>query len=124
MSTENKPYATEPQLVNSLWLCLIAFSLIILIPILSYNSFFKPVEDPANIWFQRSGALITICALFMDLQIYRINQFLNPSGYVSVGFSEFKSKYNKLYVFLTIIGFLSTVAGTVVWGYGDLLVEP
>ncbi len=111
------------KMKRNIWFSLIVITISLLIPILAWNSVLKPESEFVNIWFQRSGSLMTIFALIADVLIVNIHQLLYPSGYVDVDFDEFKKKYYPVYIVLTVIAVALTISGTLVWGYGDLIVN-
>jgi hypothetical protein len=86
---------------------------------------FLPVRPPGESlgdWFQRSGSVMTVLCLVLDLKVFALYGRLFPSGFVDKGFDEFKAKYLPIYKGLTILLLSLTAVGTVIWGYGDLLV--
>jgi len=86
---------------------------------------FLPIRPPGEalgVWFQRSGSIMTVLCLVLDLKVFSIYGRLFPSGLVDKGFEEFKTKYLPVYNGLTILLLALTAVGTIIWGYGDLLV--
>ena len=119
-----KEYLTEPEMRRNIKFSLIGISLIIVLPILAYNSFLKPESEPLNIWFQRSASFMTILCVITDIFIFNIHCLLNPrDGLVSISFKEFKKKYSLTYRFLAITALFLTLTSTLIWGYGDLLIN-
>lgn len=82
----------------------------------------RPSGESLGVWFQRSGSVMTVLCLVLELKVFSLYGRLFPSGFVDKGFNEFKAKYLPVYKGLTIILLFLTAVGTVIWGYGDLLV--
>ncbi|SEG00620.1 hypothetical protein SAMN04515663_1062 [Alcanivorax sp. DSM 26293] len=64
---------------------------------------------------------MTVLCLVLELKLFSIHGVLFPSGYVSVGFDEFKEKYLPFYKALSVSILILTAVGTIIWGYGDLM---
>lgn len=94
----------------------------VLIPICALLVPLRPPSESLGSWFQRSGSVMTVLCLALDVKIFSIHGRLFPSGYVSLGFGAFKEKYLPVYNALSVVLLILTAVGTVIWGYGDLLV--
>lgn len=115
-------YLDEPKTRSDLKIFALLALVALAIPIIALLVPIRPAEEPLGVWFQRSGSLMTVLCLVLDLKVFSIHGRLFPSGFVSVGFDEFKEKYLPIYKGLTILLLFLTAVGTVIWGYGDLLV--
>jgi hypothetical protein len=74
--------------------------------------FFVPVGAEPGVWFARSGAIVTVFALLNESQLTEeIGRLTN----------ELRKHYLGILNGLRFVTLLSAVAGTLVWGYGDLL---
>ena len=103
---------------------LLAFSTIF--PICAWNGFLQQDEN-VSIWFQRSGSLTVLFAVWAEYKLFKVHTLTMPmSGggetYQDAAHTgELKTKYGKK---LNVINFVSAalvIIGTVIWGYGDLL---
>ncbi|QTW17835.1 hypothetical protein [Comamonas kerstersii] len=74
-------------------------------------------------WFARSGSVLTIASLLATLHLSRLNSFLvgecgeMPCVYGKEIYDEFKN----IRTSAMWLAQFSTIVGTLVWGYGDLL---
>ncbi|MBR7523311.1 MULTISPECIES: hypothetical protein [Gammaproteobacteria] len=74
--------------------------------------FIVPVGTDPGAWFARSGAIVTVFALLNESQLTEeIGRLTN----------ELRADYLAILNGLRFATLLSAVAGTLVWGYGDLL---
>lgn len=88
---------------------------------MAYFGYFKPESELVKIWFQRSGAITCVFALLASLSLLNIKELLSPSGMPSIRHNDFKKKYMKLYLILTTFSVFMTILGTIVWGFGDMV---
>ncbi|CAB3802928.1 hypothetical protein LMG28688_05667 [Paraburkholderia caffeinitolerans] len=104
-------------------LCLIVFLCVsaIVVGPLSLCSVLRPGSESLASWFQRSGAITSIFAVFAQ---YRISGFL-----VSIRGGTFAESWSLYHLFETHHHVLSwviaviTIWGALVWGYGDLFLK-
>jgi hypothetical protein len=113
-------YSGETEIRRDLRMFSVLALVAVAIPIFALLVPVRPREESLGEWFQRSGSVMTVLCLFLDLKVFSIYGRLFPSGYVDVGFEEFKKKYLPIYRSLTILLLILTAIGTVIWGYGDL----
>ncbi|MFV3288429.1 hypothetical protein ACNFBR_06800 [Pseudomonas sp. NY11955] len=74
--------------------------------------FFVPVGTDPGDWFARSGAIVTVFALLNESQLSEeIGRLTN----------ELRVDYLGILNGLRVATVFSAAAGTLVWGYGDLL---
>lgn len=82
----------------------------------------RPEGITLDNWFSRSGAAMVVLALLAEANAFKIFNIFNPSGMVSIGFNEFHQKYWTWPARLNKAAFILIAIGTLIWGYGDLLV--
>lgn len=88
---------------------------------LSLYSVLQPGSESLASWFQRSGAITSIFAVFAQ---YRISGFLE-----SIRGSTFAESWSLYHLFKTYHHVLSwviaviTIWGALVWGYGDIFIK-
>jgi hypothetical protein len=93
----------------------------IVCPILSLVIPWRPEGQSLAIWFQRSGAMVIVFALIAEARAINVYNIINPSGFVGVGHEEATEEFGKSKpAVFNSISFLVIVAGTFIWGYGDL----
>ncbi len=108
---------------NNLWFSVFIIAVAILVPVFSiFFSYLRPANDTPAEWFQRSGAIVVVLALWVELHNNTIGVFLNSvgddfTGYICILQKEFKARY----VCIVRMGFIVAVLGSVIWGYGDVL---
>ena len=98
-------------------------ALSILTPIATYFIPLRPPDESLASWFQRSGAVMVVFALVAESNAISIFNILNPSGFVSEGFDEAEKQFKNRPVNFSKISFFIIAIGTLIWGYGDLLVK-
>jgi len=101
----------------------IAFLLVaILVPILSLSGVLKPTSESSGIWFQRSGSLIVLFGSLAEYFSIRMHNVFSPTLLANEPLFKIKAIYCLQAKKLMAISALFILAGTVVWGYGDLFV--
>lgn len=110
MNYYEKRLATQMLVV---WVSLIAAVLILWA---GYSGFLMPEIDKSAAWFQRSGSIVILIAVFAELfVIKRLKSISDDQEIVS------RKKF-KNYISITNISVIAiSLIGTVVWGYGDLI---
>lgn len=83
----------------------------IIVAVAAYIGALNPrIEQPGE-WFARSGALVTVLAIFAELVIAKMFARMHVGIQPKV----------RWLVYPRSIAFIVIVIGTFVWGYGDLL---
>ena len=91
----------------------------ILPPVLALIWHVRPSTDTLGAWFQRSGALTTALAVFAQVKAGNFAERIRGGT-----FAESWTYYHKYKNYQTAafwISAISVISGTVIWGYGDLL---
>jgi hypothetical protein len=116
-------YRYEGMYQKHLLGCAILMLIAIAIPMIAYSSLLKPDDKSLKIWFQRSDSLMTVVCLVLDITVLKLKNILCPtSSFGPVGLFEFRQKYLLSYKVFGVVAPFLTLAGTLIWGYGDLLV--
>lgn len=93
-----------------------------LIPFVAlYIPILKPSDELLAFWFQRSGSIIVVLALWIELKNNKANSLINPRGFITEEFEVIKKEYGKRHSFVTWFGFWVAIIGSIIWGYGDIL---
>ncbi len=85
------------------------------------------LDEEVKIWFQRSGSITVLLAVWVEFKLFTINKHLSPMGESGVSWNDLKLrdelqvKYNTLVSRLKYVVATFGISGTVIWGYGDLL---
>lgn len=111
----------NPIKKESLWFYIFTV-LAIMMPILSLIIPIKPSSEELSSWFQRSGAAMVACSLLAESKAINIYNILNPSGFVSIGFNEAERQFKNRPILFNRISFFIIAVGTLIWGYGDLMI--
>jgi hypothetical protein len=101
-----------------LWACGLCLCAAIL-PLFSMLGIFKPRAEPLGQWFARSGAMMTVIAVFAQFRAASIATMILGSAYGES--REFYHTYKRRQAAVAVVSLVLVVIGTVVWGYGDLL---
>jgi hypothetical protein len=95
------------------------------IPVCAWYGFLQQDAD-ISIWFQRSGSLTVLFAVWAEYKIFKIHALTMPMSEEGETYQDaahtglLKSKYGTM---LNVINFVSVtlvIIGTIIWGYGDL----
>jgi hypothetical protein len=86
-------------------------------PLLSIVPEFMPQAEPAGQWFERSGAVMTVFAVFAQFKATSIATMIAGQGFAETW--EAYRKYNSRQKVAEILSLVLIV----VWGYGDLLIS-
>ena len=111
----------DPIKKESLWFYIFTI-LAIMMPLLSLIIPIKPSSEELSSWFQRSGAAMVVCSLIAESKAISIYNILNPSGFVVLGFNEAERQFKNRPMLFNRISFLIIAVGTLIWGYGDLMI--
>ena len=96
-------------------LCLCA----VIPPLFSLVGSFRPQAEPPGQWFERSGAAMTVFAVFAQLKAGSIATMI-AGGTFGESWEAYH-KYKRHQAVAAVLSLVLVVIGTVVWGYGDLL---
>ncbi|GAB0109223.1 hypothetical protein [Pseudoalteromonas distincta] len=95
----------------------------ILMPMISLTGLLKPSCEALGFWFQRSGATTVVFAIFAELKAANMLSVFKPAGMVNRSFHSTRDKYIKQIKIYNYIALFLIVLGTVIWGYGDLILK-
>jgi hypothetical protein len=116
-----KPYRDEA------WKCLgwVAFWLMLAIGVLVLSSIpgLFPASQTNAQWFQRSGSITTIGALVIGLFVTRLRDNLQGRSIGSLYGQHVFKEIRIPYRIAAVSTVACTILGTIVWGYGDLLLD-
>jgi hypothetical protein len=83
--------------------------------------------DEPSVWFQRSGCVLVICSFYAEFLLWKEvtssdEFFKNNKSLVYKNDSVLKDAITKMYKnWLSIFIHFNLIAGTLIWGYGDLI---
>lgn len=114
-------YYEEPKFKTDIGVVIALAVVALLFPAMALFLPIRPASESIHSWFQRSGSVMTIVCVLLDLKLFSMYGRLYPSGMVEIGFEEFRAKYFNIYRVLVVLALVLTASGTIIWGYGDLI---
>lgn len=94
----------------------------VLAPILSLTVDYRPDGENFSTWFQRSGSVLVLFTVFAELNLTSLYSTILPGNHTIVDPGTYTEKYKNIYIVLTYLAALLAIAGTIIWGYGDLII--
>jgi len=104
-------------LLNSVPLIFLA----IVAPIAAYKGIYIFPGESVESWFQRSGSVTVLFAVWTEYNLSKANGYISPSGIITNEQEELSNKYKLAYNLIRYFGVLLAIVGTMIWGYGDLI---
>ncbi|MDN7178581.1 hypothetical protein M0D69_11215 [Caballeronia sp. SEWSISQ10-4 2] len=83
----------------------------------------RPPNEALGSWWQRAGAPITVFAFLAQNKANLLGALLTPGTFTSAPFEALRRKYRLFHSYGFRISIFLTVLGTLVWGYGDVLIN-
>ena len=111
----------EAKIKKELWWSVPLLILLLIVPFLSFSNILNYSGDSNQVWFQRSGAVMVILAVWIEIKLFAINGDVFPSGLITEQEDRLSKKYQSKYQIVKYLGFVGAVSGTLIWGYGDLI---
>lgn len=95
-------------------------SVFIFVYLLNTLEILRPAQESSYTWFERSGAIIGACAIFIEFKLKLIGSYLDQAS------MEFKpevfttlSKYESYEKYLHWLALTYGIIGTLIWSYGS-----
>lgn len=84
----------------------------------------KPPMESSGVWFQRTGAISTVFALLAaTLQADAARKLWSPGFLGDIHKMAVLTSFERKFSICRNLSFLISVLGTVIWGYGDILLS-
>lgn len=117
------PEGFEKEVTNRIWLCGLLLIPALAAPIFAYYGFLMPDSELQGVWFQRSGSIAVIIAIFSELLLAKLNSYPGlQSSLKDIGnYGDPIWFHLFFYKLVYFTAGLIAVIGTIIWGYGDLL---
>lgn len=93
-----------------------------LIPCIALYFPYRPEGESLESWFQRSGSVMVIFAVWAEVKLASIYSMLNPTGLILSDGDLLRIEFGSYYNYLVPSVAAVAVLGTIIWGYGDLLI--
>ena len=120
MIIETRIIEDERRVRKELLQCVPLIIIAILIPCAALFIDLKPEIETTGSWFQRSGSLIVIIAVWIEFKLLSINGDVNPTG-ITDPIQSLIMKFSPWYKLSSYLAAVLAITGTLIWGYGDLL---
>jgi drug/metabolite transporter (DMT)-like permease len=95
----------------------------LLVPVLSLLVDYRPEGEELSTWFQRSGSVLVVFTVWVEINLLSIHSTMYPGAYTIVVEEKHTEKFELPYNFLVIASAVFAVVGTAIWGYGDILIK-
>lgn len=93
-------------------------------PVLAACGVMKPSGMESAAWVQRSASITAIFSLLVPvLSNFALRRLWKPGTFASLELIPTLNKYEPVFAAMNGISILFTLAGTLLWGYGDLIPE-
>lgn len=116
----------ERKTNNELLTTMPLFALSVAIPIAAWQGVLQYDSDAA-LWFQRSGSLMVLFAVWVEYKLFKLGDLINPTSEDGITFQDLahrsaqKAKYGSMIKTYKYITALLAISGTIIWGYGDII---
>ncbi|WP_217524961.1 hypothetical protein [Vibrio metschnikovii] len=111
----------ESKIAYELLIIIVLMLVAVSFPILALTVPWRPETESLDSWFQRSGSVMTIVCLLIDSKLFSIYRWLHFNNKERGNFREIRRNYAPPYKSAAALALLLTGTGTVIWGYGDLI---
>jgi len=78
-----------------------------------------PTEETQPMWFQRSGSLVVVIAVWVEFKLFSLRGYFDKSAYSAP--LELPKSFHLVYKTISTTAVFTAIVGTFIWGYGDLL---
>ena len=112
----------QSQINKDLMLWVILISLSLAAPFIAY--FLKPSTESIGVWFQRSGAITVVLSLLAEIKYNSIERLAIAKDHTFLYCNMYlKEVYATKVRLINYSTYIVVVIGTIIWGYGDLLIS-
>ena len=80
-----------------------------------------PASETQFSWFQRSGSVVVVLTVWVQFKLLSVQTYFDKNAYCVP--LELSKIYQDWYLIISTINVFAMVLGTVIWGYGDILLE-
>ena len=114
---------TLQDIKNKLLVDSVLLTVAIILPLISslYTLIPETETETQESWFQRSGSILVILGAYVEYKLISMGDYFDLyDGKYSVPF-DMPEPYRLSYKYLSRIALAVIITGTLIWGYGDLL---
>jgi hypothetical protein len=102
---------------------MIAFAAIAVVTMLfPFISVMRPASQTLGTWWSRAGAPMSVFAVLSQNAAIRLGEYLQFGSFSSSEMVTLRQKYCAVQAFGFRLSIVLTLVGTLVWGYGDLMI--
>ena len=120
---DEEPELLEIQAKSWIRLYVIAVVGAVALPVVLLFIPWRPAGDDLFEWFQRSGAITVILALYAEFAVVGLYQVITPAGFASNKSNRLRKRYRQYPYVMSLIVLGLTVVGTFISSYGDIIPE-
>jgi len=84
---------------------------------------YLPENETLSTWFQRSGSLMVVIAIIAEFKLFSLNDYFDLNDTRVFGPVDLPATYKSIYKAIIIVALISMVIGTIIWGYGDIIIK-
>ena len=110
----------DPMKKRVIFCWTILLSVFVFVVLLNTVDFLRPAQESNFTWFERSGALLGACAVFVEFKLKLIDEILS-SGSMKFEPESYKKlvvyHYKKEHLHRAALAF--GIVGTIIWSYGS-----
>lgn len=116
----------ERKITTKLLTTLPLLLLTVAIPISAWHGIYQ-VDVDVTSWFQRSGSLMVLFAVWVEYKLFTISNLTNPISengetYQDQAHSDaLNLRYGNILKSFKYVTAVLAISGTVIWGYGDII---
>ena len=92
-------------------------------PLLALTTDWRPEGENMASWFQRSGSILVIFSVLVEFKLLTLFSTFYPGAEAMLWTDTIAKKYYKKYLFVTYLSAILAIIGTIIWGYGDVLIK-
>lgn len=123
MSSESKEERKRVRrVVRKLVISSLLLVLALIIPISALIGIGKPSAESPETWFQRSGSIVVLLAVLAEVALYPIRTNMILNGNLKTIDPHPLENLRPWFRAILYIAAFAIIAGTCIWGYGDLLI--
>lgn len=113
---------TKKKIKNVFRMCSIILLMASVLPLLAYFIDFRPNGETAGSWFQRSGSIMVMLIILSEFRLFSIARYEIPVDKGTLQKQPVSEEFKKPYTLISYLSVLIAAIGTIIWGYGDLIV--
>lgn len=115
--------SVEKKICKTITVALFFLILALAMGVLPFSGILQPETQSTGAWWQRAGAPMAVFAFLAQNKAQSLAGLLTPGSQSSEEMLNLIKKYKITHKIIQYAASALTVAGTLIWGYGDLLIK-